>query len=926
MPTIADLLLVEVQVNTGNSATSVENVNKQLQGTDDAAKKASSSTDSLTKALGFQNVSAVQLATSFLGVNVGLAAVSAIGQQTSAVIADLASTSIRFGGTMAEVAAISSATGNQMLRLSALARTGGVDIGIGGNEAARGLAELTKGGVSVEASLHGALRASELMAKAGGVDLAQAAEISAVAMNSFGLSAQQLPHVADLVAGAANASSIGVEDFRQSLTQAGAVARTVGVSFDDTSVAIAELGQAGIKGSDAGTSLRTFLLRLTPESKEAENAMRSLGIVTADGGNKFFDASGRAKSLSDISQVLRESLAGYSDQQRIATLQTIFGTDAVRAASVFAREGAVGFNQLQQAIAKVGADDVARQRLNSLAGDMDVLASSAERLKLAIGGAAAGPARPLVQGATGVTTAVATGVESGTLGAQLNRVGQEIFRGSPLTLPITVALQASAAQSARDEMRATIARNRELQTAQLVEAAADVQSQAQAAATAVNVALKPARDLRAELDALATSGKGAAAGLNVLETATAGLRLASQQDIGAVAALRAEIAVRLREQAAGERASAFQFRARLATETTDPGATAQDRAIAQQRLTLFDQEFEAQQRMVQIEQQRATVNRTVQREEDQAKQASLQFEHSQLPLVNAQLDAKIAGIQIDQQAAPLRSALLVIEQQLADVGDKRLGLERERATILERQRSFGQRNALEDNQTRIRELQLELESRDPNVDRAATRREIRNLQRAQPGLELEVLRSDSTLRAIDRQQSATKLGDDLQRNSLEQQRVALQAQLSPLERRKQLVDQAAAAVQRLQELDRAQFDQGQIGARGQLMRDEMLQAALGMSASDQQAVIDQLGKPLAAEGPQPIAGQAGGNNAFAVTVQFMGDTYVRSDEDLAKMQDGVQAAVLDAVSSVFEHAANNATAPASTDLSGARRPLGQPRG
>jgi TP901 family phage tail tape measure protein len=909
MPTIADLLLVEVQVNTGNSATSVENVNKQLQGVSTTGQQAGATASSLANALRLQNTSALQLAAGLAGVSLGLGLVHAVGSAVTGTISDLVDTGAQFGARMAEVAAISGATAGQMARLSALARTGGVDIGIGANEAARGLAELTKGGVSVQAALGGGLRATELLAKAGGVDLAQAAEISAVAMNSFGLSAAQLPHVADLVAGAANASSIGVEDFRQSLAQAGAVARTVGVSFDDTSVAIAELGQAGIKGSDAGTSLRTLLLRLTPESKEAEQAMRSLGVITSDGANRFFDATGRAKSLAEISEVLKTSLAGYTDQQKIATLQVIFGTDAIRAASVLAREGAVGFDQLAASMAKVGAERVAQERLNSLSGDLDKLHAQQERLRTTTGARVTENLRAPVQSATDATRAAAEAAERGPVAVGTGR-GVVLLRQQ----------QSAASAAAAEDL------NRALVSQQLVEAAADVQSQMQATTAAVNAQLKPARDLRAELDALAQSGKGAAGGLNVLETATAGLRLASGQDIEAVAALRAEMAVRLREQAAGERASAFQFRQRLVTETTDTGATAQDRALAQQRLSFFDQEFAAQQRLAQIEQQRATVNQTIQREEEQAKQASLQFEHAQLPLVDAQLQARIAGIQIDQQAAPLRSALLVIEQQLADVGDKRLGLERERATIIERQRSFGQRNALEDNQTRIRELQLELESRDPNVDRAATRREIRDLQRAQPGLELEVLRSDSTLRAIDRQQSATKMGDDLQRNSLEQQRVALQAQLSPLERRKQLVDQAAAAVQRLQELDRAQFDQGQLGAKGQLLRDQLLQAALGMSASDQQALIDKMGKPLAAEGPQPIAGQAAGNNAFAVTVQFMGDTYVRSDEDLAKMQDGVQTAVLDAVASLFEHAANNATAPASTDLSGARRPLGQPRG
>jgi hypothetical protein len=145
MPTIADLLLVEVQVNTGNSASTVENLNKQLQGTDDQAKKAGSATDTLSKAFGIHNTSAVQLTGALLGVNVGLSAVAAIGREVHDVIGDVISTSTQFGARMAEVRAISGATAEQMVRLGAAASAGGVDIGVGANEAARGLAELTKG-------------------------------------------------------------------------------------------------------------------------------------------------------------------------------------------------------------------------------------------------------------------------------------------------------------------------------------------------------------------------------------------------------------------------------------------------------------------------------------------------------------------------------------------------------------------------------------------------------------------------------------------------------------------------------------------------------------------------------------------------------------------------------------------------------------
>src|SRR5678816_4657152 len=101
--------------------------------------------------------------------------------------------------------------------------------------------ELIKAGISVEDTLNGAADATVALAAAGEIDLPQAATISANAMNAFGLAAKDLPHVADLIAGAANASAIDVGEFGQSLQQAGATAHLSGLSCDDLSCAIAAM-------------------------------------------------------------------------------------------------------------------------------------------------------------------------------------------------------------------------------------------------------------------------------------------------------------------------------------------------------------------------------------------------------------------------------------------------------------------------------------------------------------------------------------------------------------------------------------------------------------------------------------------------------------------------------------------------------------
>src|SRR5678816_735116 len=245
--------------------------------------------------------------------------------------------------------------------------------------------ELIKAGISVEDTLNGAADATVALAAAGEIDLPQAATISANAMNAFGLAAKDLPHVADLIAGAANASAIDVGEFGQSLQQAGATAHLSGLSFDDLSLAIAAMGNAGIKGSDAGTSLKTFLSNLIPVTDKQVELSKELGLITEEGGNAFFDASGKVKTMAEIGGVLAKSLKGMSEEQKLATLNTLFGSDAIRAAAVIADTGAKGFDNLSKNIGKVKAADVAATRMDNLQGSIEQLKGSLETLLIQVG-------------------------------------------------------------------------------------------------------------------------------------------------------------------------------------------------------------------------------------------------------------------------------------------------------------------------------------------------------------------------------------------------------------------------------------------------------------------------------------------------------------------------------------------------------------
>jgi TP901 family phage tail tape measure protein len=290
-----------------------------------------------------------------------------------------------FEQRMSAVQAVSGASASEMDQLSQKAIQLGKDTAFSASDAASAIEELVKAGVSVPDVMNGAADATVALAAAGEISLPKAATIASNAMNQFQLSASDMPKVADLIAGAANASAIDVEEFGMSLSQAGAVAHLVGASFGDTAAAIALMGNAGIKGSDAGTSLKTMLSNLQPATKKQYNAMKDLGLITKDGSNQFFDAKGNLKSFAEIAGLLQTSLKGATAAQKQQALETIFGSDAIRAAAIFTQEGAKGFNDMSAAMTKVKAADVAKTRLDNFKGSLEQFKGSVETTAIVIG-------------------------------------------------------------------------------------------------------------------------------------------------------------------------------------------------------------------------------------------------------------------------------------------------------------------------------------------------------------------------------------------------------------------------------------------------------------------------------------------------------------------------------------------------------------
>ncbi|SEO98620.1 phage tail tape measure protein [Propionispora vibrioides] len=289
-----------------------------------------------------------------------------------------------FEAQLSSIKALTGATSEEMERLRALSLKLGADTKYSALEAAQGFEELLKAGLSVGQVENGGAEAALNLATAGALDLAEAAEIMSTAMNAYKSDNLSAAQAANILAGTANASATGVSELKFSLAAVSAVASGVGMSFQDVNVALGLFANNGLKGSDAGTSLKTMLMNLIPDTKKAITEFERLGLMTEQGTSAFFNQEGHLKSLSEISELLQKSMAGMTDEERLLSMQTMFGSDAIRAANILYKEGADGVRKFTDEMLKVTALDVAREKMNNAKGAIEQLAGSFETAQIRV--------------------------------------------------------------------------------------------------------------------------------------------------------------------------------------------------------------------------------------------------------------------------------------------------------------------------------------------------------------------------------------------------------------------------------------------------------------------------------------------------------------------------------------------------------------
>lgn len=382
-----------------------------------------------------------------VSMGAGLALVAGFGVAINAAA--------QFEKKMDYFGAVNNATAADMEKVRAKALQLGRDSQYSAGQIADAFVEMGKAGVSVADITGGLADAIVNMAAAADIKLDQATNIVTSQIQAYGLSVKDAAHVTDLMAGAANASIVDVEDLGVSLKYVGGVAHALGISFDSSVTALSLLGKAGIKGSTAGTSLRQIMVSLAGGTAKAKGELEDLGIITGNGTkNAFFDATGKAKSLDQVFQILQDHTRGLSQEQQLMAFKTIFNNRALAAAEILTKQGAAGFAEMSAQMAKTTAADVAAKRMDNLSGDIKKLKSSFDTLMIQAGTPFQNMLRGIVQGVTRVLNAfinLPTGVQTailafiGITGVILTLLGAVALIGGTIMKSIAVFREMVAA-------------------------------------------------------------------------------------------------------------------------------------------------------------------------------------------------------------------------------------------------------------------------------------------------------------------------------------------------------------------------------------------------------------------------------------------------------------------------------------------------
>ena len=306
------------------------------------------------------------------GLKGTVTAVTAVSGAISAVGGYAIKTGAEFESAMSRVQAISGATGKEFDALKQQAMELGASTAFSASEAAEGMENLASAGFNTNeiiAAMPGMLD----LAASSGEDLASSADIAASTLRGFGLEAEQAGHVADVLAKNAADTNAAVADTGEAMKYAAPVAHNFGISMEECAAAIGIMFDAGIKGGQAGTSLRGALSRLAKPTDDMKEIMNKLGL-------EFFDSNGKMISLTEQTKMLSEKMSNLTDEERNNALVTLYGQESLSGMLALVQAGSNKIASLTESYKNCdgAAAEMAKTMQDNLKASLEQVGGAAE--------------------------------------------------------------------------------------------------------------------------------------------------------------------------------------------------------------------------------------------------------------------------------------------------------------------------------------------------------------------------------------------------------------------------------------------------------------------------------------------------------------------------------------------------------------------
>lgn len=373
------------KAKTGEAETSETDYKKALDKSRKSTDDLDGSTEKLNQSFSTAKIILADLISS--GIKKGSSAILDIGK-------DILRTGENFTSTMSEVKAISGASGEELEKIRQAARQFGAETVFSASESAQAFKFMALAGWDAEKSI-AAVPGVLALAAASGMSLGQAADMVTDYLSAYNMTAEQAAYLSDLLTYAQGHSNTSAQQLGEAWKNCAANLNAAGQDVETVTSILEAMANQGYKGSEAGTSLSAIMRDITDKMKNGSISIGEINVAVRD-------AEGNFRDLTDILADIEKAVDGMGTAEKSAALSTTFTQDSIKGLNLVLNEGIGKVRGYEDALRQSmgSADSAAQIMSDNLTGDIKILESALDDLKLGIYDGAEQPIRKVVQAIT----------------------------------------------------------------------------------------------------------------------------------------------------------------------------------------------------------------------------------------------------------------------------------------------------------------------------------------------------------------------------------------------------------------------------------------------------------------------------------------------------------------------------------------------